>query len=159
MESIEPKIVQFPEIRVVGVQRYGDSPAEIPALWPVLNSVSSEIKNAATPAVYFGIETYPPDFMTHRHWFYMAAMQVTRTDTIPLQCVAKVIPANQYAVFTLKGKLPGRIGELFQFAYKQWLPKSGYQQAGPYDLERYDSRFIGPENDESIMEVCIPVRR
>ena len=47
--------------------------------------------------------------------------------------------------------------QYFGYIYGQWLPKSGFRQAGPYDLERYDARFKGPDDDESVMEICVPI--
>ena len=31
--------------------------------------------------------------------------------------------------------------------------------AAPYGLERYDERFLGPENEDSVMEMILPVRK
>ena len=69
-----------------------------------------------------------------------------------------ILPANRYAIFTHKGKLPGRITETFGYIYGEWLPRSGYKQAAPCDFERYDARFKGPDNDESLTEICVPIQ-
>ena len=118
-----------------------------------------KVKDRVSPDVFLGIETYPPTFSVERKWFYMAAVEVTSFDDLPVGAVAKVIPANVYAVFTYKGKLPGRIGEVFGYIYGEWLPKSGCKQAGPYDFERYGERFKGPDNEDSVTEICVPIEK
>src|SRR6185436_4882693 len=104
-----------------------------------------------------GVETYPTDFHTIRKWFYLAGIQVTTLDAVPLALVGKILPANRYAVFSHEGTLPGRLCETFQSIYQQWLPQSGLKLAGAYDFERYDARFLGPLNAESVMEIYVPV--
>lgn len=156
---MEPKIEQLPQILCVGVPYYGDNKSgEIPGTWPILNSLSDQIRNKKQPCIHLGVETYTTEFETHRRWFYLGAVEVTTLDEIPVQLVGKILPANRYAVFTHKGKLPGRITETFGHIYGEWLPRSGYKQTGPYDFERYDARFKGADNDESLTDICIPIQ-
>ena len=39
----------------------------------------------------------------------------------------------------------------------QVMPQSGLKLAGAYDFERYDARFLGPTNADSVMEIYLPV--
>ena len=156
---MEPTIFQLPQILCVGVPYYGDNKqGEIPATWGILDALSNHIKNKKAPLIHLGVESYTAEFDKHRRWFYMAAVEVTSLDEIPVQLFGKVLPANRYAVFTHKGKLPGKITETFRYIYEEWLPNSGQKQAGPYDFERYDNRFKGPENDESVIEIYVPIQ-
>ena len=157
---MEPKIVQLPQIFCIGVPYYGDNKnGEIPATWPRFNSLSGQIKNKKEPRIHLGVETYTVEFESQRKWFYLAAVEVTTLDEIPVQLVGKILPANRYAVFTHQGKLPGQIAETFRYIYGEWLPSSGYKQAAPYYLERYDTRFKGPDNEESHTDICIPIQK
>ncbi len=157
---MEPKFEQLPRILCVGVPYYGDNKhGEIPATWPVLSSLGSQIKNKKEPSIHLGVEAYTAEMGTQGKWFYLAAVEVTTLDDIPVQLVGKILPANRYAVFTYKGKLPGNLPDLFQHIYREWLPKSGFKQAGPYDFERYGAGFKGADNDESVIDICIPIQQ
>lgn len=156
---MEPKFIELPRILVAGVPYYGDpSDGQFAKMWEILNGMAGQIANQKIPVTHFGVESYTEEFQTKGKWFYLAGVEVTSLDVIPIGAVAKIIPANTYAVFTHTGPLPGTLGETFHYAYHQWLPESGYTQAAAYDLERYDERFLGPTNPHSVMEVCIPVR-
>ncbi len=80
-------------------------------------------------------------------------------DNLDVGLSAKLIPCNDYACFEYRGAISEKLGEYFQKIYHEWLPSSGYKMAAPYDLERYDERFLGPENEDSVMEMLLPVRK
>jgi AraC family transcriptional regulator len=156
----EPRIEQIPALKAVGlsmlVDMKNDPGTQIPPLWEMYGKYNP-IPNAVQPWVALGIQTYPADFMTNLKWFYTAAALVTSLDNIPVGCVAKSLPANTYAIFTHKGPLPGKLGETFQHIYRTWLPKSPYKQAAPYDFERYDARFKGVNDPDTLLEICLPI--
>ena len=160
---MEPLFVTLPRLLVVGVPYFGEpSKGEFSQVWSRLEPVSSQISNQKPEGpglapVMYGVEGYSADMATSGRWFYLAGVEVTTLDDVPVQAVAKVIPARRYAVFPYQGLLPGQIGEVFQYAYKEWLPRSGYEQAGPFDLERYDHRFLAGQNPQSVVDVCIPI--
>jgi hypothetical protein len=49
------------------------------------------------------------------------------------------------------------IHEAFDYAYKTWLPQSGYQRGGGPDLELYGEEF-DPESGRDDMYIYIPIR-
>jgi predicted transcriptional regulator YdeE len=59
----------------------------------------------------------------------------------------------------LAAMLPEEIqpGRVFLIT-REWLPGSGFKQAAPYDFERYDARFKGADNDESLTDICVPIQ-
>ena len=160
---MEPHFITLPRLLVVGVPYFGTSAqGEFAQVWTRLEPLLPLIPNQkpagpGLPPVFYGVESYGADMAASGRWFYLAGVEVANLDDVPVQVVAKIVPARQYAVFPYQGLLPGQVGELFQYAYKEWLPKSGYEQAGPFDLERYDHRFKGGQNPESVTEICIPV--
>ena len=57
---------------------------------------------------------------------------------LPLELVAKVLPATKYAVFNLKG---GEIkSDWPSKAATQWLTEAGLKRSFPYIIEYYDSK-------------------
>jgi AraC family transcriptional regulator len=59
-------------------------------------------------------------------------------------------------VFRVTGGL-SKIAEVFQYAYMQWLPSSGYEMAYPFDFELYGEDYKG-DVPESELDIYIPVR-
>jgi AraC family transcriptional regulator len=43
------------------------------------------------------------------------------------------------------------------YIYGSWFPKSGYKVSGSPDIEWYDNRFLGPDNENSEVEIYIPI--
>jgi len=156
--EITPKIIEHPQILVIGVPFYGSPDnGQFAKVWDLSNKINAHIPHQREPATYYGVEAYPEKFRTEGKWFYLAGVEVTSLEAIPVQLVGKVLPAHQYAVFTHHGALPGKLHATFQYAYQTWLPQSSYVQAAPYDFERYDARFLGADNEQSVMEVWIPI--
>lgn len=87
----------------------------------------------------------------------MAGHEVSSFDKLPAQMRAKSVPENEYSLFKYKGKIFQRPGALFHSTYREWLPNSGYTQSVPYDLERYDQRFKGPDSSESIFGILTSI--
>jgi AraC family transcriptional regulator len=86
---------------------------------------------------------------------YWAAVSVSRADRTPAGMETLTLPAGHYACFRfpLSGLAAG-FGEIFE----RLLPQSNYEQVdGPY-FERYDEAF-DPTRPDSLVEVCLPVRR
>jgi AraC family transcriptional regulator len=50
-------------------------------------------------------------------------------------------------------------GEVHAYLYSAWLKQSGYELAGRYNIEIYDERNHGPESEESVTDICFPVRK
>ncbi|MCP1184566.1 GyrI-like domain-containing protein [Paenibacillus sp. 1781tsa1] len=61
-----------------------------------------------------------------------------------------------YAVFTHKGTL-ARLNDTFQYIYETWLPQSGSVRTNAPEFARYDQRYLGPTNEDSVLDIYIPV--
>ena len=83
--------------------------------------------------------------------------EVEQYEDPPITLLAKILPATQYALFTLEGEQitsdwPWEVSE-------DWLPQKGLQMSHPYHFQLYDERFKGLDPiDESILEVYVPVK-
>jgi AraC family transcriptional regulator len=100
---------------------------------------------------------YGNEFETEKRWTYLAGMQVSDLNCLPLGAVGVALPAATYAVFTSKGGLEN-IPITFQHAYHEWLPSSGYEMAFPFDFEYYDQRFHHDDPSTSEVDLYIPIR-
>ncbi|WP_390627901.1 GyrI-like domain-containing protein [Bacillus litorisediminis] len=64
----------------------------------------------------------------------------------------------KYVVATHKGRLD-TLGDTFDYIYAIWLPKSDYELAEAHDFEIYDECFLGPDHEQSEVDVYIPIIR
>ena len=155
---MEHKILTLPNLTIVGMQTFGNVEDGSPRqMWEALWNNDIEIPGRINKNTMYGIETYTKEMQTSKKWFFMAGVEVDSLDNMPIQMSAKLIPENTYACFEYKGAISPELGlsEIFQKIYN-WLPDSGYRQAAPYDIERYDERFVY-DHDDSVMEILIPI--
>ena len=64
-----------------------------------------------------------------------------------------------YVVVTQRGPLDDQecgLHSVISYVYRDWLPQSGYKRAATPDLEWYDQRFHGVEEDSEI-DVYTPI--
>lgn len=159
-DFMEPKIVDLDEFNIIGIQVVG-SPVDgsFGTTWPVLFERHSEITSKVGMKTSYGVQSYSKELMKSGVWKYTAGLETTNAKNIPEGMSIISIPSNQYAVFEYKGAISSELGKKFEYIYKKWLPESGYILAGQYDFEKYDARFKGPKNPESILEIYVPVKK
>jgi len=157
---MEPEFITLGEIKLAGMQTFGNvEQGSPPEMWQVLMNNPMDVPDRVNPELYYGLESYTREMESTGKWFYLAGVEVSGFESLPVQLCARRIPASEYAVFEYHGAISPRLKETFEYIYRQWLPQSGYMQNGPYDLERYDTRFKGPDNEKSVFEILIPVTR
>lgn len=119
----------------------------------------NEIKYCMNKKEVFGISTDPEGYNPKTDQFeYFIGIEVSKKEDIPDGMVYREIPANTYVVFTFKGAFEN-VGAVHNYLYSFWLKQSGYELAGLYNIEIYDERNYGPESEESITDICFPVRK
>lgn len=85
-------------------------------------------------------------------------VEVASLDMIPLECVGKVLPATEYAEFTLIGE--EIVSDWSRWIYEGWMPHSGYQASADYSIQVYDETFKGMDNLEGAqIKVLVPVKK
>ena len=70
------------------------------------------------------------------------------------------IPANKWAVFTVKGSLSGKkhpINEMWTRITTEWLPTCGYKRAADYEIEVYPPGDTS--SDDYTCEIWIPIAK
>ena len=119
----------------------------------------AEITNGMNNKVGYGISTDPDDYNPETDPFeFFIGMEVSSNENIPDGMVYREIPANTYAIFTFEGPFDNA-GAVHAYLYSTWLKQSGYELSGLYNIEIYDERNLGPESEESITDICFPVRK
>ena len=150
---MEPKIVSREAFTVVGQKYRGkNEDNEIPQIWQAFMPRVPEIGHIVNPHVAYGICGNMD--VDSGEFDYVAGFEVSNAEAVPEGLVSWEVPAAKYAVFSTT--LP-KIGETFEYAYKTWLPQSGYQPAGGPDVELYDEQF-DPQDPNSKFDIYIPIK-
>lgn len=161
---MEPKIVEKGKITLVGMVFYGDpfkeqkgwsSENEIGKLWKRFAPKEKTIKNRVEEAAY-EVHIEPEEYEQTKNYYVFVGIEVNKIDDLPLEMFVKVLPPSKYAVFTIKGKeITSNWPDMI---YKEWLPKSGYEEAHRFTIEHYDERFKGTDNPESELDIYVPIK-
>jgi len=168
---VKPKIIDEKTMFLIGMDFYGDPFSshtfwdennEVGRLWKrfelFLKEYPNLIKNRTNKNVALEVFITTEESMTIGLFEIFVGVPVEKIENIPLNCVAKQLPATNYAVFTLKGK--EFTGDWQNYIYNKWLPDSGYETPYNYNIQYYDERFKGMDQiKESVVDVYIPVRK
>ena len=107
--------------------------------------------------VFYEVHISHPETKAKSEFEVFIGVAVDQIRDVPVELLIKVLPATQYAVFTLEGE---QINSDWHFMiYQQWLPKSGYSAAHEYGFQAYDDRFKGMDNlADSVLDVYVPIK-
>jgi predicted transcriptional regulator YdeE len=149
---MEPRMVEKEAFTVVGMAwNSKSSEGDIPGMWQRLIPREHEIEGKLQPAVSYGI-CQPGD---NEDFTYVACFE-TNGEHVPEGMTKVTVPAQRYVVFTHKGTID-RLGETYELIYSKWLPLQGLEPVKGIDFERYGERFIGPEAEQSELDIYIPL--
>ncbi|BBH24515.1 hypothetical protein Back11_58600 [Paenibacillus baekrokdamisoli] len=119
----------------------------------------AEVINGINEKEVFGVSTDPENYNPETDPFeFFIGIEVSANENIPDGMVYREIPVNTYALFTFKGPAENA-GAVHDYLYSTWLKQSGYELSGLYNIEIYDERNQGPDSEESITDICFPVRK
>ncbi len=147
-------IQKVPATTVVGISRRtrnAEAATEIPACWQEFlqqNAVAKIPHRAVPPVMYAVYSDYEKDWTGP--YAYLLGCGVTRADSVPGGMEVRHIPAQTYAVFHAKGRMPDEILAVWATIWGSDLPRTY-----TYDFEVYDKRFARPLNKE--VDICVAV--
>ena len=127
--------------------------AGLPALWQRFGDHISNVSGQVGEVAY-GV-CYNPD--DTGGFDYIAGVEVVGFASLPKDFARLRIPEQRYAVFTHTEHI-STIRGTFMAIFNDWLPASGYQNAGAPPLERYDER-LDPRSGLGGFDIWIPVKR
>jgi AraC family transcriptional regulator len=154
----DPLISDQPKLILAGFAYHGDNTNfELPALWRSLMQQKHLIPSQRSPQQTYGLWCYPDNFQTHRKFDYLAGVEMEAIAGVPASFSVKELKPFQYAHFEHIGMLKN-IRQTYIYIYGEWLPQSGYQLTGNYDLEYYDEQFTGAEREDSVLNILVPIK-
>ena len=156
---MEPRIIDKEAFDIIGIElrtttREGRNFVEIPRFWQEVMTQDSisRIPDSKNPGEILGICM---DYTEDGGFSYIIGAEITTTENLPADMVARTIPAATYAVFTARGSMPDAIQQTTRSIYGEWLPNSDYRRTDGADIELYDERFEDKNNPE--MDIYVPI--
>ncbi|HEY2624625.1 MAG TPA: GyrI-like domain-containing protein [Dyella sp.] len=150
---MEHRIVTLPSFTVVGVDHLVRGSADgIGQLWQRFIPREHEIAGRTEQDAAYGICSVLPDGSVR----YVAGLPARDDATVPDGMVKFDVPAQKYVVFTHRGTVE-QIGSSFQAIHTRLLAKLGLCATAGVEFERYDARFIAPDDPASETDLYIPI--
>lgn len=170
LSNVEPKIITLQEpIKMVGLSTTTDTKnvfRDIPMLGKRLQKYKEEqqIANKKEPWAFVAISKDLHQEKGIWTWQYIMGDVVTNFDKVPDGFTSLEIPAQTYAVFTVrpKNRLDWglAISQMKNYAIDTWLLKSQYESAGSIgDFEYHDERSKRTKNPEIDLYFSIKLRK
>lgn len=150
-ELVEVEIVSIDGFRVIGMDYTGFNAEEVMTLWEEFVQRIKEIPGVAMDddayGVLFGYDVISGEYS------YLACVESDMTEPLPEGMMGLSIADGEYAVFTFPFSL---LGDIYNYAYYEWLPESAYSHGAGYDFEYYPAEFI-PSEENVLMQLFISV--
>ena len=109
------------------------------------------------PGIAYEVHIYNEETMATGVFEVFVGVELANDAQAPLDTVIKVLPATQYAVFTLKGE--AIVGDWPMAIYQEWLPNSAYEASHEFHIQYHDGSFKGFDRlAESSLDVYVPVQ-
>jgi len=154
--SMEPEIMNQPEIRVVGiVTEYDDTDFDLLKIWQPFLSYQEPIPNVIGTEGFGIYEASQPEGGDVA-FSYVCSIEVSSFDDVPESMESRIIPEQLYAKFTHKGPL-ANLHETLKYIWGSWLPKSNYDYLEKSDFELYPQDF-DDSNPDNVIYLHIPIK-
>jgi predicted transcriptional regulator YdeE/DNA-binding transcriptional MerR regulator len=156
-ETMEPKIVNRPAFKVIGLSYVGKNEhGEIGQMWGRFNQRAQEVKEINMKEAFGLCFSTVEGGAKPGEFEYVAGFEVAGRDNLPQGMVYREVPAYKYAIFTHHGKLDA-LGETYQYIYNTALAQAGLKiHPDKFDMEVYDKDFkLG--DDESKFYIYVAV--
>jgi predicted transcriptional regulator YdeE/DNA-binding transcriptional MerR regulator len=150
------KVITVEQFSVVGMEHNSKTSSEsFSQTWVRFLPREGEIQEKINPSVSYGVW-----ISTKEGGFDYVAGVESDYEPLPKGMVRVSIPTQKYAIFTRKGALntPGHtVADTFMEIHQTWLQHYQYTPVQGIDFVRYDERFFGTDNDQSEIDIYIPI--
>ena len=153
-----PTIQHHPRMLLAGFSFFGD-PFHSHAGWTEANEIGRLWKRlmaslSVYPDTLYEVHLEHPDTPQTGEYEVFVGYPVDDIDAVPLAMCLKVLPASDYAQFTVRGD------QIHEPIIEAWLRGADYRIAHPILIQRYDERFKGLDRmAESLLDMLVPVER
>ncbi len=152
-ELVEVEIVTIEGFGVIGMDYTGSDAEEVMALWEEFTPRIKEIPGVNMDDDAFGV-LFGYDVISGEY-SYLACVESDMEGALPEGMMELSVAGGEYAVFTFPFTL---LGEIYNYAYYEWLPESTHSHGDSYDFEYYPAEFI-PSEEHVLMQLFISVEQ
>ncbi|QUI22763.1 AraC family transcriptional regulator [Vallitalea pronyensis] len=151
-----PEFVELNERQLMGIPFYYNisMKSDLSNSWSLFMQNLSTIPYIKKRERFYQMQYWFPD-QDDDSTFFFIAVEVERIESVPIQFVAKTIPAGTYMKFRHKGR-SNQVGYTYQYIYEEWLPNTDYRLSEHFNFEHYGEEYFGPYNEESVSDIYIP---
>lgn len=152
---LEPKIVKADAVKAYYIRHKGYN-AKIKQTWQKM--MAWIYTNTIEEYEQIGIYHDNPIITPLEECFYIAAIRPIEDNQLENTSLSSfIIPAGIYATFDVSGKY-GDILKLIQWAYHEWLPKSGFETTTEPSYTVYFKNHFLEEDEKFKVRYFLPVR-
>lgn len=153
-----PELVELNERQLIGIPFYYNMSMkrDLSDLWSLFMQNLSTIPYIKKGESFYQMQYWFPD-QDSDSMFCFIAVEVERIKSVPVQFVAKTIPAGTYLKFRHKGH-SNQVGYTYQYIYEEWLPNTHYRLSENFNFEYYGEEHLGSCNEESVSDIYIPLQ-
>lgn len=151
---VKVRLENKPAFEVIGIKTWISKVEDFHNFWSkcheddTISTLKSLGNHNVTGSLIFGVSRVEND-PNNRDFFFYIATEYAENDNKNFETFT--IPASQWAIFECKGDVSNALFEAEMYAFKEWLPSSGYIHAKAPELEVY------PVRDSQIVEFWLPI--
>ena len=154
---VQVRIVTKPAFEVTGVKTWISKVEDFHNFWnkchedgtvSTLKALNNGSIGENTNSLIFGVSRVEKDPEDRDFYFYIAT-ECANQDHSTYETFT--IPESLWAIFESKGPIQNALFEAEMYAFKEWLPSSGYLHAKAPELEVY------PAHDSQVVEFWLPI--
>jgi AraC family transcriptional regulator len=155
--NIFPQLIDLGEIILQGpVVKVDHDFSVISDSWPLLFSKVATLSDRIQPEKYYQLGLWPDDYESNGLSMMCACQLNPVYKEINGEFPIQILPPIRYLKFIHKGRSCD-IPSTYKYIYGIWLPKTEYRISIPFELEFYGEGYLGPDNDNSVSEIYIPL--
>lgn len=124
--------------------------------WPLLFSKVATLSDRIQPEKYYQLGLWPDDYESNGLSMMCACQLNPIYKDINGEFPIQILPPLRYLKFIHKGRSCD-IPSTYKYIYGIWLPKTEYRISIPFELEFYGEGYLGPDNENSVSEIYIPL--
>jgi AraC family transcriptional regulator len=155
---MEPKFVELPKLYVLGYKetmKMPETKEKCPALWGKLMQDAKHFEENES-LLCLGVCSMIND--DSDSFMYMAGFASEKLQENTNNFDEHEIEACKYAIFTHKGSVMNLCNS-YDYIYNEWLPNCDYEIRKDHDeFELYDDRFNPQDDDNSEIDIYIPIK-
>jgi AraC family transcriptional regulator len=151
---VKVRLENKPAFEVTGIKTWISKVEDFYNFWSkcheddTVSTLKSLGNHNITGSLIFGVSRVEND-PNNREFFFYIATEYAKNDNKNFETFT--IPASQWAIFECKGDVSNALFEAEMYAFKEWLPSSGYIHAKAPELEVY------PIRDSQAVEFWLPI--